>query len=173
VTPALWLRTLTDRDMPAIEELLAADAGYAQRVTGGPPEPGGAAALLTDRPADLAPEQKMVLGAIDDEGLAAVIDVLLGWPDSSMALVGLLQVHAHRKRQGLGRRAHDLLLDWIAAWPEITTLRAIIVETNASAADPFWRAMGYRPTEPPRPYQAGATLTRATAWTRPTAPRPV
>lgn len=165
------LRPLDARDLPAVKALLDADPEYARRVTGADPPPDGATDLLFDRPPNLEPDRKVVLGAIDDRGLAAVLDILRGWPEPSVAHVGLLQVHAGRQHQGIGRRAHDLLLGWIAAtWPEIRTLRAAIVATNAEAADPFWTALGYRPTEAPKPYSAGATATTVTAWTRPVAP---
>jgi GNAT superfamily N-acetyltransferase len=179
MTGVLSLRPLTDRDRPALQELLDADPGYSLRVTGEAPEPDAATHLLVDRPPDLPASQKIVLGAFDDDGLAAVIDVLRGWPNPTTAHIGLLQVHPSRKRQGVGRRAHDLMLARVAEWAEVTTLRAAIVGTNAAEAEPFWAALGYQPTGTPGPYQAGATTTTdVTAWTRPThdrnpAPNPV
>jgi GNAT superfamily N-acetyltransferase len=163
----LHLRRLTVGDLPQVRKLLDADPGYARRVTGADPRPGDAAELLAGGPPGLRPEQKMLLGAFDDTGLAAVIDVLRGWPVPATAHVGLLQVHADRKREGLGRRAHDLLLNRVARWPQITTLRAAIVATNVEHAEPFWSALGYRPAEAPRPYRAGNQPTHVTAWTRP------
>ena len=165
------LLPLALRDLPAMQALLDADPEYARRVTGADPAPGSATDLILDRPPDLHPDRKAVLGAVDDHGLAAVVDVLRGWPASSIAHIGLLQVHAGRKHQGVGRRTHAMLVEWVAqAWPEIRVLRAAIVATNADAAGPFWAAMGYRPTEAPKPYQAGVTSTTVTAWTRPVAP---
>ena len=169
----MHLRPLTDRDLPDLQELLDSDPGYARRVTGADPEPDGAAQLLAGRPEGLRMEDKLVLGGYDDAGLAAVIDVLRGWPDPATAHVGLLQVHAGRQGAGVGRRAHELLLDLVRGWPGITRLRAAIVATNAAAADPFWTAMGYRPAGPPAPYRAGDTATQVTVWTRsvPRSPR--
>lgn len=169
MTAALHLRPLDAHDLPALQDLLEADPGYAQRVTGAGPRPDEAAELLISRPADLPVERKVVLGAFDDaEVLAAVIDVLRGWPDPSSAHIGLLQVHSSRKRQGVGRRAHDLMLDWIGAgWPGITQLRAAIVATNAADAAPFWAAQGYQPTGVPQPYAAGDTATEVSVWCRP------
>ena len=169
----MHLRPLTPADRPALQELLDADPGYARRVTGADPDKHGAADLLADRPDGLAAEDKVVLGVYDDGGLAAVVDVLRGWPDASTALIGLLQVHARCQGTGVGRRAHELLLDLVGTWPGITQLRAAIVATNAAAADPFWTAMGYRPAGPPAPYRAGDTATQVTVWTRsvPRSPR--
>jgi hypothetical protein len=116
MTGPLHLRRLSDHDVPALQELLEADPGYARRVTGAAPGPGEAADLLSGRPPGLPADR----------------------------LVG--------------------------SWPEITTVRAAIVATNATAADPYWAALGYRPTEPPTPYQVGETATQVTVWTRPASP---
>ena len=167
MTGELQLRRLTDDDRATLQALLEADPGYTRRVSGADPAPDEAAELLTSRPPGLPAEHKVVLGAFDDDGLAVVVDVLRGWPEPTTALVGLLQVHANRKRQGAGRRAHELLVDLVRTWPEIRTLRAAIVATNAAEAEPFWSALGYRPTGRPQPFQAGATVTEVTGWTRP------
>lgn len=173
MTPALHLRPLDAHDLTSLQELLEADPGYARRVTGADPRPDEAAQLLSGRPPDVSPERKVVLGAFDDaEAMAAVIDVLRGWPDAATAHVGLLQVHGSRQRQGVGHRVHDLLLDWLRGWPEITRLRAAIVATNAPYAEPFWAAQGYQPTGKPKPYAAGDTTTEVTIWCRPYSSRP-
>jgi len=39
--------------------------------------------------------------------------------------------------------------------------------TNANEAEPFWAGLGYLPSEPPKPYQAGPVATTVTARTRP------
>jgi hypothetical protein len=163
----MHLRPLTEADLPALQQLLESDPGYAERVTGTAPGPGDAADLLAGRPPGLPADRKVVLGAFDDTGLAAVLDVLRGWPDPATAHIGLLQVDAGRRRQGVARRTHDLFLDLVAGWPEIRTLRAAIVGTNAAEAEPFWTSVGYRPGEPPRPYRAGGTDTHVTAWHAP------
>ncbi|MCK9824450.1 alpha/beta fold hydrolase [Nocardioides cavernae] len=173
--PRLLLRELSQRDTHTIQALLEADADYARRVTGAPASPHAAVDLLEERPPGLPAEHKVVLGAYDDTGdLVAVIDVLRGWPDAHTAHIGLLQTHPDHQRRGIGRRTHDLLLDWVARWPEIQRLRATIVATNAPFADPFWTTMGYRPGETATPYLAGEQPTTALAWTRdlPNSPSP-
>jgi GNAT superfamily N-acetyltransferase len=82
------------------------------------------------------------------------------------AHIGLLQVHGRHQGAGIGRQVHDLLLAWVREWPEITTLRAAVVETNRSQATPYWVAMGYAPSGQPRAYQAGAVTSTVTIWLR-------
>jgi GNAT superfamily N-acetyltransferase len=166
MTGDLRLRVLSGQDLPALRDLLETDPGYARRVTGHDPRPGDAEELLTVGPPGLPAERKVVLGAVDDDGLACVVDLLRGWPDPATAYIGLLQVHAARQRQGMGRRTHELLLDLVSGWPEVTRLRAVVVGTNAQEAEPFWSALGYRPTETPKPFTAGSVVTTATGWTR-------
>ena len=165
-TRPLRLRQLGTGDLPALQRLLDADPGYARRVTGADPGAGDAADLLGSGPPDVPPSRKLVLGVFEGSRLVAVVDVLRGWPDGTTAHVGLLQVHADDQGRGIGRRTHDLLVDVVAGWPEVTTLRAAIVATNATEAEPFWSRLGYRPSGPPRPYQAGRTATEVTIWTR-------
>ena len=56
-------------------------------------------------------------------------------------------------------------LAWLQQWPEIATVRAAVVATNAPQAEPFWAAMGYEPTEV-RPYAHGDLVTTVRIWTR-------
>ncbi|GAA1919214.1 GNAT family N-acetyltransferase [Nocardioides marmoribigeumensis] len=167
MTDGLTLRRLEESDVTAVQRLIEADPDYTQRVSGSPPGPDEAHRLLTARPATLAPDQKVVLGVFCGTGLVALIDLLRGWPDAGTVHIGLLQVHPQHQGQGIGRRAHDLLLDWIHGWPEVTQLRAAIVETNAEHAAPFWQALGYTAFGPPKPYEQGAVSTTVRLWTRP------
>ena len=172
-TPRLFLRQLNHRDTHTLQALLEVDHGYAHRVTGAPALRHAAVELLGGRPPGLPAQHKVVLGAYDDAGdLVAVVDVLRGWPDARTAHIGLLQTHPAHQRRGVGRRTHELLLDWVARWPEVERLRATIVATNAPFADPFWTALGYRPGDVPTPYQAGDAPTTALAWTRHLTPGP-
>lgn len=173
--PQLTLRQLDQRDTQAVQALLDADPHYARRVTGTATPPHAAAELLTTRPPGLPAAHKAVLGAYDDTGaLVAVVDVLRGWPDDHTAHVGLLQTHSAYQGRGIGRRTHELLLEWVARWPEVQRLRATIVATNATFADPFWTALGYHPGDTATPYLAGDEPTTALAWTRelPNGPSP-
>jgi GNAT superfamily N-acetyltransferase len=167
VTDELTLRQLEGSDVMAVQRLIEADPDYARRVSGKPPGPDEAHHLLTERPPTLAPDHKVVLGVFRGTTLVALIDLLREWPDAGTVHIGLLQVHAQYQGQGVGRGAHDLLLRWIKEWPKATQLRAAIVETNAKHAAPFWEALGYTPTGPPRPYEQGAVRTTVRVRTRP------
>jgi GNAT superfamily N-acetyltransferase len=165
-TRPLSVRVLSLADSADLQHLLEADPGYAERVEGRPPSPGAAVELLTEAPPGVGPDGKVVLGGFVGDDLVAVVDLVRGWPRPEEAMIGLLQVHPGRTGQGLGRLVHESVLARVRTWPEVTTLRAAIVETNASHAAPFWSALGYAPTGDPRPYAAGDVTTTVTIWTR-------
>ncbi|MFC4787143.1 GNAT family N-acetyltransferase [Nocardioides sp. MAHUQ-72] len=170
MTGTIRLRRLTVRDAAAVQAIVEADPGYSERVSGRPAGPREGRALLLGRPPGFPADRKIVLGAYAEEQpdeLVAVVDLLVGWPKPTCAHVGLLQVRAASHGRGVGRRVHEQLLAEVGRWPEVDTLRAAIVETNAEVAEPFWQAMGYRPTGPPRPYRNGTVDTTLRIWTRP------
>ena len=45
-------------------------------------------------------------------------------------------------------------------------LRLGIVATNAEVAEPFWTALGYRPTGETAPYSAGDVVSSTAIWER-------
>lgn len=160
------LRPLGAHDLVSIQDLIDADPSYVQRVEGRAPTADDARALLAEAPAGWE-DTKVVLGAFVGDGLVAVADLLPAFPTAGTVHIGLLQVHARHQGQGFGRSTHDALLNWVQErWPETTTLRAAIVATNAAIADPFWSAMGYRPSGRPLPYDAGAHHSSVQIWTR-------
>lgn len=148
------LRPIGPDEVDAVQAVIESDPAYVERVTGLPPGPADAQSLLLMRPPDLPEDRKTVYGVRDGDGaLVGLIDVLRGYPDEATAFVGLLQVRRDRQRRGLGRQAHAALLDVVAGWPEVTTLRLAIVATNREVAEPFWLSLGYRPVGAPVPYR--------------------
>jgi GNAT superfamily N-acetyltransferase len=164
VTEELVLRPIEPEDVEAVQAVIESDAGYVERVTGLPPGPADAQSLLLMRPPDLPEDCKVVYGVWCGAELVGLLDVLRGWPTAEVAHIGLLQVRGDRQRQGIGRRAHALLLSRL--WPEITTLRIAIVATNAEIAEPFWRSLGYDPSGSPQPYRYNNLTSTVRIWTR-------
>jgi GNAT superfamily N-acetyltransferase len=156
------LRPLGERDIAAVQEVLASDPGYTERVFGRSPADGDAQALMTECPPGLPADRKVVLGVCDGTGfLVGVADLLRGYPEVATAYVGLLQIRADRQRQGLGRAAHAAVAKYCWGWPEISTLQLSLVATNRAAADPFWRSLGYRPTGELFPFHGGPEASTA------------
>lgn len=154
-------------DESAVQALIESNPGYTLRVSGRRPGPSDGADVLRDAPPDLPPEGKHCFGAWLDGTLVAVADVLQAWPDPQTAHVGLLLVHGDHEGMGLGRALHDHVLSEVRTWPQVSTMRLGIVETNAAGAAPFWNALGYRPTGRVVPFQDGTVTTTAAVWSRP------
>lgn len=155
-------------DVAALQALLESAPDYTRRVTGHDPGPDDAHEVLTGLPPGLGRQDKMGLGLWADRpaGLVAFADVLRGWPRPGVAHIGLLVVHGQRRGQGLGRAMHDRVVEHLACWGEVDTLRLAIVATNAEAAQPFWELLGYRPTGEVKPYDSGAVSSSAAIWER-------
>jgi GNAT superfamily N-acetyltransferase len=163
------LRDIEPDEVAVLQGLIESDPDYTERVTGHPPGPSDAQSLLLMRPPDVSEEDKRVLGAWLNGSLVAVVDLVRGFPDDDTVHIGLLQVHGEQRRQGLGKQVHDLAVQDVRRWaPRATSLRAAIVATNATYAEPFWRSLKYEPSGDPRPYVYDKLQTTVTIWRRPT-----
>jgi GNAT superfamily N-acetyltransferase len=150
----LELRAIESGEITVLQELIEADPGYTERVTGHPPGASDALSLLLARPEGLGLDDKVVLGAWSGAHLVGVVDLLRGHPDESRAFLGLLQVRWELQRDGIWRRLSELTESWVRdSWPEIERLRVAVVDTNAVVAAPFWAAMAFVPTGEDKPYR--------------------
>ncbi|MGC4936400.1 SET domain-containing protein [Kribbella sp. DT2] len=97
-----------------------------------------------------------------DGGLVAVVDLLRGYPEQSVAYIGLLQVHGGRHGRGIGRAAYRLVEQYVVEhWPEVRRLRLAVVDTNAESAAPFWIRQGFEPTGEAKAYENEAVRSMA------------
>lgn len=69
-----------------------------------------------------------------------------------------------RHRQGIERQLHDRVLEEIRGWGGIERVEIGIVATNASVAEPFWRALGYAETGRVRPWRYGGLVSSTARW---------
>lgn len=159
-------RLLDEHDVEALQDLLESQPEYAQQLTGYPPGPSDALSALIGVPPHLDPARKRPLGLWQGSTLVAFADVLVGHPDPRTAYVGLLVVRRDHARQGFGRRLHRALESLLASEPGIERLRTGVISTTRGASDPFWTAMGYRPTEERKPYRYGHVEGTVRYWER-------
>ena len=75
-------------------------------------------------------------------------------------------VHADYEGQGLAKALHNELICRLKDEGDVTATRLNVVATN-SIVVPFWERLGYRETEPPRPYTAGSVQTYVHTFERP------
>ncbi|GAA3575288.1 GNAT family N-acetyltransferase [Kribbella ginsengisoli] len=148
------LRELAPGDVDALQELIESDPGYTERVTGYPPGAADAQSLLMMRPDGVAEEAKKVLGLWEGEQLAAVVDLLRGYPNEHTAFIGLLEVHGRHRGRGLGAAAYRGIEEYVGReWAEVRTLRLAVVDTNAGEAQGFWECLGFEWTGEAKRYR--------------------
>ncbi|AOX66195.1 hypothetical protein BJK06_10910 [Curtobacterium sp. BH-2-1-1] len=180
-----------DGDVAALQDLLESVPDYALRITGYPPGPSDGLSALLSVPDGFDPAGKVGLGLWEGERLVAFADVLLGYPSPSVAYIGLLVVRGGEQGRGLGRAMHDAVVERVRAASgrsgvgrsgversrlerlRVERLRLGIVASNASVAEPFWRALGYEPTGEEKPYRYDHLVSTVALWERPLSDRPL
>jgi GNAT superfamily N-acetyltransferase len=86
-----WLDASSER---VLQELLEACREDLRLAVGGEPDAEEARALLLERPAGLAPDQRLVLGLYDEAGrLIAALDAYRDFPDPGTWFLALILVH--------------------------------------------------------------------------------
>ncbi|MCC8907466.1 GNAT family N-acetyltransferase [Curtobacterium sp. GD1] len=174
-----------DGDVAALQDLLESVPDYALRITGYPPGPSDGLSALLSVPDGFDPAGKVGLGLWEGERLVAFADVLLGYPSPAVAYIGLLVVRGGEQGRGLGRAMHDAVVGRVRAASgrsavgrsgversgverlRVERLRLGIVASNASVAEPFWRALGYEPTGEEKPYRYDHLVSTVALWERP------
>lgn len=160
------VRDLEHADVAALQELLESNPGYTERITGCPPGSSDALGVLISVPPDFDPVRKRGIGLWRGADLVAFADVLLGYPDPAAAYIGLLIVHGDHLGRGAGRELHDAVLDRVVRESSAERMRLGVVESNAAVAEPFWRALGYRPTGERKPYRYDKLVSTVSLWER-------
>lgn len=131
--PGFVVRNLSASDAPVLQALFETDLHYFQIVQGSPPASDEAKTLFADLPPGKGKEDKFVYGAFDDAGdLAAVLDVVRGYPEPQIWYLGLIFVAPPFRGSGLGSRLIDALCDHVHV-QGAQTLRLAVVRTNARA----------------------------------------
>ena len=106
---------------------------------------------MTLLPPGAAPEDKYFLGYFRGDRLAAVLDLIDGYPSAETAYIGLFMVDGRFSGQGIGSRLVEELLE------ELKTAGFSRVRLAYQKANPqstrFWTKNGFQPVEEkPHPY---------------------
>ncbi len=131
--------------MAALQSVLEAAPRYFEVVTGHPPAGAEAQSTFSALPPGKTYDDKRVYGLYAGDAMIGCADVIRGYPTREKAVIGLLLLAEPWQRRGVGRAFERLVRARFADWPEVTTSRIGVIETNAGALA-FWRALGYRET---------------------------
>ena len=101
----LSLTPIDLRDEHIVESLLDQFAAYSMLVDGVPKVEGAARHFLTAVPPGCAPSSKHVFTVEQEAEPVGLVDVIDGYPRTSVAFIGLLAIREDRQNEGLGRRS--------------------------------------------------------------------
>lgn len=74
--------------------------------------------------------------------LVGLVDFRLHWPSENMAYLGMIMVAKPVQRQGIGRKAWRLLLQWLRKSTSISTVRLGVEQFNPGALQ-FFQELGF------------------------------
>ena len=133
---------ITPQDVPAVLALCRSNPLYYRHC---PPNPGTESifADMAALPPGKTPQDKHYLGIRKDGRLAAVWDLVCGFPDARTAFWGFFMVDAALQGQGFGSATVDALCSLLA--PHFDHIRLGFVSTNPQSRH-FWLKNGFVPT---------------------------
>lgn len=140
------LRDLRPEDEPAVLDLFGACSDWFRAAFGQPSGPGDVQSLYYALPEGCAPDQKRLLVAeTADDGVAALIDLVLGHPSGNECTVGAFLVAPACRHQGLGTALARTLREE-AAHRGIVRVHTTVTDGWESGTA-FLRALGFHVSE--------------------------
>ena len=136
------VRCVTEADIAAALELLRTNPAYFRIV---PPEQTFESVAFDIRrlPPRTVPEDKFYLGFWDGETLAALLDLILHYPNRQTAFFGFFMLAS--SRQGRGEAA-ALMEEAVAALRRSFSAVRLGVAAGNTRAEHFWTKLGFVPT---------------------------
>lgn len=135
------LRPLEEGDLPLVFALYQRNTFFNSVALEAPPTLESCREDLAALPPGREPRHKLFLGLFQGEVLAAVLDLVEGYPGEGTLYIGLLELEAQFHRQGLGTRLVRALKT-AAQKAGFSSLRLGCYERNAPGLA-FWNAMGF------------------------------
>lgn len=144
------VRRLTEEDTAQILTLCRSNPLY-YRHCGTEPNEADIRQDMTLLPPGAAPEDKYFLGYFCGDRLAAVLDLIDGYPSAETAYIGLFMVDGRLSGQGIGSRLVGELLEELRA-AGFSRVRLAYQKANPQSTH-FWTKNGFQPVEEkPHPY---------------------
>lgn len=137
------VRALSLGDLPAMLRLCRSNPLYYEHC-GPAPTLETLAADLTALPPGKTADDKHFVGFFDGDALAAVADLITGYPDPQTLYIGFFMLDAAYQGRGLGSQLVGRIL-LRAAQGGFSRARLAYVKTNPQS-EAFWRKNGFQPT---------------------------
>ena len=131
--PGYTVRSMTEADTRELQSLFDADADYFEMAHDRPAASDEVEQIRKALPPEKDQTDKFLHLIIGEHGrIAALTDVICGFPEAHIWYLGFLYLAKSARGQGLGRRALHALYPWVRAHGG-TALRLGVVEENAHA----------------------------------------
>ena len=75
--------------------------------------------------------------------LIGLVDFRLDWPEENVAYLGMIMVAEPLQRQGIGRKAWRMLMQWLLKSTDVTTVRIGVEQFNPGAMQ-FFQHLGFQ-----------------------------
>lgn len=150
------LRPLTRADIDDVFAVLRQAPKFHLLTTGAPATSASATAVFDDLPPGKRPDSKRVYGVVDDRGdVVGVVEVIVGWPTPTTAMIGLLVIAEPAQGRGLGRAAVEDVEAVVDEEEGCDVARVAVVDANDGALA-FWKKLGFTENGVTRPYAEGS-----------------
>ncbi|MGZ3787032.1 MAG: GNAT family N-acetyltransferase [Bacteriovorax sp.] len=137
------LKHIDESEIENVQRIFEEAPTYSLRAEGTMPKRDAAIMAFKEMPPDFDKTNKYCFGFYKDESLIGFIDILNGYPEKSIAYLGLLLLSEAHQKKGMGSIAYQLLEAEVRKWNS-TKIRLAVAESNDVSG--FWSKMGFRPT---------------------------
>ncbi len=135
-------RLLRPEDEDLVLEFFGRCRTYFEHIEGRAPDRAVARELLTQLPPGKCPEEKLVFGFFDAQGvLVAFVDLVRDYPVDKEWIIGLFLIAPEHRRSGLSRGVHQFIETHVADNGG-AVLRVAVLEINEPGCR-FWQSLGY------------------------------
>ena len=138
-------RRVNREDVAQLQAVMEATPSYFLIVQGSEPAPDEAERELVGRPDGVPLDRKHLFLVQLKNTPVGCLELLEGYPDPSVAFLGLLLIVETHQHQGLGREVLRFAKETGKAW-HCTSIRLAVADANSSALR-FWKHMGFTEIE--------------------------
>lgn len=120
-------------EMAELQQVIEEAPTYAHLVTGVTPGPADAQSTYSMLSEGKSYEDKFVFGIYSGSEMVGCVDLIRGYPDPSIAWLGLLLVSEEHQGEGIGTMAARLVEDFVQGWGGCDRIRLAVVWANAQS----------------------------------------
>lgn len=158
----LLCRKLYSDDKPGVLKLFHTAEDYFMLSEGKLPK--DADDFFHDLPPGKTASDKILIGLFENDMPLAVADIVRDFPERDTWMTGLLLVHGDKRKQGLGKILHDILVD-LAVKGGARIHRIGVLEQNKAALS-FWSRLGFEQISVSEPRNYGNIESRVLIMTK-------